>query len=262
MFLNRSMLSQNMKNKLIFTALILLLIAGVAFLKINYYWPFSTGTHVPAFLSAAFEMSQPEAQRALRKNKIQLVDHSTFLKVTPDYLIKKPLFFSDIITEIGFDSLFLKDQIYKDTKYMYLPPVNMFKSAVIGEFCFIKNKLSHVEIKIFPIAKVQAKSIAKEIVTELEKKYNLVEVLTYDPAYSTKDKIVSYSFERKTTKQDALENSKLYNFKFNGKQSTNIILTVDFTAQYDPKISLFIKYNKLDMKLHQEIIKRRESTAF
>lgn len=127
-------------------------------------WTFLTGTHAPAFLGTIFEMSLQDARRSLKKNDVELLDRNTFAKLAPS--IEK-----NIPRNLLEGSLFTEDKIYHQTSW-YTPPVSMFDSEVASEFIFIKNRLTKVEVRIFPLS--DPKLVIEKIINKLKQKYTFI----------------------------------------------------------------------------------------
>lgn len=98
-------------------------------------------------------MSLPESQRALKKNGIQLLDRNTFAKLDPSIEKQFP---HDLFEQY----VFSEDKINKQNiKHWYMPSINMFDSEVAAEFEFTKNKLTNVDVRIFPLSESNSQLI-------------------------------------------------------------------------------------------------------
>jgi len=193
------------------------------------FWPFVTGSNAPAFLGTTFEMSLPEAQRALKKNGIQLVNYTKFTSIDQEISKKNP-FMKDL-----FKPLFAKDKFSEgETQLWYMPSINMFKSQVVAEFTFKKNRLTFVQVRMFPVS--NPSHVVKLVTNELTSKYKLLQ---------------------KETSKDI---SGAYTLKFKNNLSS-IDFWINLTDLNNPIISLFISYNKNVSQVEMEH-KKREKRAF
>lgn len=222
----------NKKNLFIYIIAIILLFGSIYFLYSIKIWPFSTGTNVPAFLGSTFEMSLPETQRILKKSGAQLVDRAVFNELDSEIGRMKP-FVSDLFDEL----LFSEDKIAKKNEQLwYMPSIYMFDSQVVAEFDFYDNKLTSVQVVIYPISKKKIPETINKLLIIFKSKYKL-----FNKEFS-KDIPEAYSIT----------------FKDN---SSKIEMWVNLANLNDPAIRLFISYNK-DLMENEKNHDKRESTAF
>lgn len=217
-----------MKKILIYGGIICLFI--ILWLLFFYrFWPFATASNAPAFLGTTFEMSLPEVQRTLKKNGVQLVDYTRFTSIDQEIGKKNP-FMRDL-----FQPLFAEDKLSEEkTQRWYMPSIEMFKSQVVAEFTFKKNRLTFVQIRIFPMS--NPSHIVELVTNELTSKYRLLQ---------------------KETSKDI---SGAYTLKFKNDLS-NIDFWINLADPNDPIISLFVTYDKNISQFEMEH-KKREKIAF
>ncbi len=222
-----------MKKIIVFLALIFAFVIVSAFLWSYRIWPFATASNTPVFLGTTFGMSLPEVQRALKKSNIQLVDADTFEKLDskPD---EKEIFMDQWLASIGSKPLQFSDEHIENESW-YMPSIEMFESQVVAEFNFQKNKLTGVEVRIFPLSKKNASRAAESIVTELNTRYPLMK------------------------REPSIEVPGAYRYTFDG-DSTHLNFWVNLTDQSAPIITLNIYMFHSDQ--HKEKIQKRQTSAF
>lgn len=207
-------------------------LSGIFYLYSFRYWPFCTGTNVPAFLGTTFGMSLPETKRALKQHGTILVNRSKFDNLRQ---LQSPSSFFYIPKEKDF--IFLSDRLLQhDYEYWYMPAVEMFDSAVEARFQFYQKKLSVVEVNIFPLNKKKSPDIIKKISSVLKEKYS--------------------SFHMEPSKEVPGAYSLIFD-----STSSKIKFWVNLSKPDSPFLILYIIYKK--SQFHDEAdLKDREAVAF
>jgi hypothetical protein len=234
-WLPKTLLKKNgdkMKKKLIYSLLTCLLLVIMFFLFFYRLGPFSTGTNTAAFLGTTFEMSLPEVQRTLSNKGIQLVDRETFANLDPEISQKKPF-----ITDLGAEPAFAEDKTSeKNNQLLYMPSIDMFDSQVIAEFHFYENKLTFIQVNIYPLSKNKIPQIIDKISNDLKLKYKSF------PKEFNKDVPDAYALIFKDS-------------------SSKVAFWINLADSNNPIIILDISYDKYSTQ-YESKLRKRESTAF
>lgn len=229
--------------KIFFYTLLTFSLLGTAFFIFSYrFWPFSTGTNAPAFLGTTFGMSFQESQRSLKKNGIQLLDRNKFTELDPSIEKRFPHDWLE-------GSIFPEDKISNQNITLYMPSINMFDSEVAAEFQFTKNKLTNVEVRIFPLSEKSASSIIEKITNELKQKYTFIKK--------------EYGNEWEIVGEKPNNTPSVYNLEFHSKTSC-VFFWVNLADMKNPilKISLSAKNDEKCTSQYLINIQKREGAAF
>jgi hypothetical protein len=134
------------------------------------YWPFAQASGVPAFLGTEFEMSLPEAQRALSRYGCRLVTFDAYKKAeeTPKFESDWKFSLDECLYGISED----KRETQNTDRY-YMPSVRMRNSKVEGRFAFLRGRLFRVEVYFEPIDASKADDVLASIEDDLNNRFML-----------------------------------------------------------------------------------------
>ncbi|PWY54771.1 hypothetical protein DGG96_15440 [Legionella qingyii] len=252
-----------MKNKFIYIVLSLIFALFITIIWLYQFGPLLT-TNASVFLDTSFGMSLSEVQRALKKNNVELVDGTTFehLKSTPE----RNIFWGKYQVPLFHDSEF------KRTLW-YMPSIEMYNSRVVAEFEFIEDKLTSIEIQIFPISDKNVVHIIDAITESLKSRYEFNDKKFNQWMKIIKNRYKTLKLSSNTTidrsgakrpidlladRPELNKNVKLaYNLILKNKLS-RLNLWLNLSDQYNP----IIKVSIFPTKTNKYKIKQREKNAF
>jgi len=135
------------------------------FLYIYRYFPFSCATGDYAFLNTSFEMSVPEAKRALRKHGAILTDFQTFKNMEAEVLIFSPSLLIPVYSE---------DRPSSVNFTLYMPSIEIFNAVTQGEFDFRNKRLNSVGIHFQSVALSKTSLLVDNLKQHLQKRYKYI----------------------------------------------------------------------------------------
>jgi hypothetical protein len=124
---------------LLSSVFLVLLAVGLQYEWNERFWPFSTGTEEPAFLSTTFGMSPPEVRRSLAAHHATVLSYEDYKRESNSPLIE--VFGVPAVTEDA-----------ERQKTLYMPGIQMFDANVEAEFEFRDDRLRYVGVHFDPLS--------------------------------------------------------------------------------------------------------------